>query len=72
MLPKYYQNMFNTQVRGVIVRTEKTNAILTLPVKKLFIVENTCRDTNQTDKAKGQKLRQEAAVTGELEMNYEC
>ena len=34
MLPKYYRNMFNTQVRGVIVRMEKTNAILKLPVKK--------------------------------------
>ena len=72
MLPKYYRNMFNTKVRGVIVRIEKTNAILKLPVKKLFIVENTYRDTNQTDKAKGQKLRREAAVSGELKMNYEC
>ena len=48
--------MFNTQVRGALVRIAKTNAILKRPIKKLFIVENTYRDTNQTDKAKGQKL----------------
>ena len=64
--------MFNTQVRGALVRIAKTNAILKRPIKKLFIVENTYRDTNQTDKAKGQKVRREAAVTGELTMNYEC
>ena len=64
--------MFNTQVRGALVRIAKTNAILMRPIKKLFIVENTYRDTNQTDKAKGQKLRWEAAVTGEPKMNYEC
>ena len=49
--------MFNTQVRGALVRIAKTNAILMRPIKKLFIVENTYRDTNQTDRAKGQKLR---------------
>ena len=64
--------MFNTQVRGAFVRIAKTNAILKRSMKKLFIVENTYRDTNQTDKAKGQKVRREAAVTGELTMNYEC
>ena len=66
--------MFNTQVRGALVRIAKTNAIRKRPIKKLFIVENTYRDsdTNQTDKAKGQKVRREAAVTGELTMNYEC
>ena len=64
--------MFNTQVRGALVRIAKTNAILKRPMKKPFIVENTYRDTNQTDRAKGQKLRREAAVSGELKMNYEC
>ena len=49
--------MFNTQVRGALVRIAKTNAILKRPMKKPFIVENTYRDTNQTDRAKGQKLR---------------
>ena len=64
--------MFNSQVRGALVIIAKTNAILKRSMKKLFIVENTYRDTNQTDKAKGQKLRWEAAVTGEPKMNYEC
>ena len=49
--------MFNSQVRGALVIIAKTNAILKRSMKKLFIVENTYRDTNQTDKAKGQKLR---------------
>ena len=60
-----------SEVRGTIVGMAKTNTILKRPVKKLFIVKNTYHDTNQTDKAKGQKLRREAAVTGELKMNYE-
>ena len=64
--------MFNTQVRGALVRIAKTNTILKRPMKKPFIVANTYRDTNQTDRAKGQKLRWEAAVTGEPKMNYEC
>ena len=71
-LAKYYRNMFNTQIRGAIVRIAKTNTILERLVKKLFIVKNTYHDTNQTDRAKGQKLRREVAVTGELKMNYEC
>ena len=56
-LAKSYRNMFNSQVRGALVIIAKTNAILKRSMKKLFIVENTYRDTNQTDKAKGQKLR---------------
>ena len=60
-----------SEVRGTIVGMAKTNTILKRPVKKLFIVKNTYNDTNQTDKAKGQKLRREAALTGELKMNYE-
>ena len=60
-----------SEVRGKIVGMAKTNIILKPPVKKLFIVKNTYHDTNQTDKAKGQKLRREAAVTGELKMNCE-
>ena len=59
-----------SKVRGAIVGMAKTNTILKRPVKTLFIIKNTYHDTNQTDKAKGQKLRWEAAVTGELKMNY--
>ena len=39
-----------------IVRIVKT-VILKRPVKKLFAVENTYYDTNQTDKAREQKFR---------------
>ena len=48
----------------------KTNTILKRPVNKLFTVKNTQHDTNKTDKE--QKLRRDAAVTGELKMKYEC
>ena len=42
---------WDSEIRGVIVRIEKTNIILKRHVDKLFAVENTYRDTNQTDKA---------------------
>ena len=51
----------DSEIRGAIVRIAKTNAILKRPVKKLFTVENTYHDTNQTDKAREQKLKREAA-----------
>ena len=38
-------------MRGAIVRITKTSAILKRPLNKLFAVENTYHDTNQTDKA---------------------
>ena len=44
------------EIRGAIVRIVKTNAILKCPIKKLFTVENTYHDTNQTDKAREQKF----------------
>ena len=47
----------DSEIRGAIVRIAKTNRILKRPVKKLFAVENTYNDTNQTDKARGQKFR---------------
>ena len=47
----------DSEIRGAIVRIAKTNTILKHPVKKLFTVENTHHDTNQTDKAnKGTKV----------------
>ena len=51
----------DSEIRGPIMRIAKTNTILKRPVNKLFTVENTYHDTNQTDKAKEQKLKQEAA-----------
>ena len=47
----------DSEIRGSIVRIAKTNTIFKRPVKKLFTVENIYRDTNQTDKARGQTFR---------------
>ena len=56
----------DSEIKGAIVRIKKTNAILKRPVNKLFPTEYTYHDTNQTDKAREQKLRREAAVIDEL------
>ena len=40
----------DSEIRGAIVRIAKTNTILKRPINKLFAVENTYHDTNQTDK----------------------
>ena len=53
------------------MRIKKANAILKRPVNKLIPTEYTY-DTNQTDKAREQKLRREAAVIGELKRKYDC
>ena len=58
--------------KGVIVRIKKANAIIKCPVNKLFPTEYTYHDSNQTDKAREQKLRREAAVIGELKRKYDC
>ena len=47
----------DSEIKGAIVRIENTNAILKRPVNKLFPIEYTYHDTNQTDKAREQKLR---------------
>ena len=44
-----------SQIRQAILRIAKTNTILKRPVNKLFTVENTYSDTNQTDNAREQK-----------------
>ena len=62
----------DSEIRRAIVRMTKTNTILKRPVNKLFTVKNTQHDTNQTDKAREQKLRREATVIGELKIKYEC
>ena len=56
---------------GPIVRIVNANATLKHPVNKLFSFENTYHDTNQTDKAREQKLRQEAPVISELKRKCE-
>ena len=62
----------DSEIRGAIVSIAKTNTILKRSVNKLFLTENTYHDTNQTDTAREQKLRREAAVIGELNRKYEC
>ena len=62
----------DSEIREAIVIMAKTNVILKRPVNKLFTVKNTYHDTNQTDKAREQKLRREATVIGELKIKYEC
>ena len=54
------------------MRTKKTNAILRRAINKLLLNEYTYHDTNQTNKAREQKLRREATVIGELKRKYDC
>ena len=56
----------DSEIRGAIVRMTKTNTIPKRSVNKLFTVKNTYHNTKQTDKAREQKLRREAAIIGEL------
>ena len=58
--------------KGAIVGIKKANTILKHPVNKLFLTEYTYHDTNQTDKAREQKSKREAAVIGELKRKYDC
>ena len=44
------------EMRGVIVRIEKTNTILKRPVHKLFVVDNTYHGANQKDKASNKEI----------------
>ena len=62
----------DSKIKGAIVRIKKTNAKFKRPINKLFPSEYTYHDKNQTDKAKEQKLRREAAVIGDLKRKYEC
>ena len=62
----------DSEITAAIVRTAKTSTILKRPVNKLFTVKNTYYDTNQNDKAREQKLRREAAVTGKQKRKYKC
>ena len=50
----------------------KTNRIIKRPINKLFAIENTYHDTDETDKVREQKLRREVAITAELKRKYEC
>ena len=54
------------------MRIAETNEILKRPVNKLFPIEYTYHNNNQTDKAREPNLRWEAAVIRELKRKYEC
>ena len=58
--------------KGAIVRIKKANAILKRPVNKLFPIKYTYHDTNQTENAREQKLRREAAVIDQLKRKFDC
>ena len=60
----------DSEIRRARVRIAKTNTILKLPVNKSFPIKNTYQDTEQTSKARKQKLRQEAAVIAELKRKH--
>ena len=55
-----------------IVRIPNANTILKRPIKKIFTVENTYHDTNQTQKSREQNLWLEATVIRELKRKYKC
>ena len=46
----------DSEIKGAIVRIAKTNTILKRPVNKLFAVENTYHETNQTDKTRHKEI----------------
>ena len=60
------------EIRGALEIMANTYTMIKHPVNKVFTVKNTYHDTNQADKAREQKIRQEAAVIAELNMKYEC
>ena len=51
-----------SEIKAAIVRISKTNTIFKRSVNKLFSIKNTYENTNQTGKAREQKLRLEAAI----------
>ena len=62
----------DSKIRASIVRIARVNKTLKRPVNKLFTVEYTYHDTDQTNKARELKFRQETAVIGALKRKYEC
>ena len=60
----------DSEIREALMRIEKDQYNSQTSRKLTF--HSTYHDTNQTDKAREQKLRQEAAAIGELERIYEC
>ena len=54
------------------MRIARVNKTLKRPVNKLFTVEYTYHDTDQTNKGRELKFRREAAIIGALKRKYEC
>ena len=50
----------HSEIRGAIMRIAKT--VLKLPESKLLAAENTCHDTNQTDKASHKEITSSSVV----------
>ena len=59
------------EIRARIVKIANNNTVLKRPLNILFTVENTYHYSNQTDKARKQKLWLEETVTGELKRTCE-
>ena len=60
----------DSEIRGAIVRMTKNSTILKGTVNKRFTNKNSYYNINQTDKAREQKVRREAAVVGKLKTKY--
>ena len=54
------------------MRMKKANRTIKRLGIKLFLTEYIYHDSNQTDKAREQKLSREAAVIAELKRKYDC
>ena len=62
----------DSEIGEATMTIAKTNRILKSSVNKLFPIENTCQNTNQTGTVREQKLRREAGVMGEVKRKHEC
>ena len=61
----------DTEIKGAIVKIAKTNTILKRPINKFLRIENTCHDTNQTDKGRKQSSEKQLYFVNE-NMNNNC
>ena len=53
----------DSEIKGVIARIEKSSTILKCPVNKLFAVENTSHDINQTNKESNKEIASRSPTT---------
>ena len=78
-VPKHFWKIFivtwvltsrDSEIREVIVRIAKTNTVHKNPVNKLFTVENTYHDTNQTDKASNKEIASPSLLPSESRISW--